>query len=286
VQRVLLAALTVWVYELLISLPHEILFMCRPGIHFSPKVGVRFLYMFNRYGMFVTLLLYLCTVIFPVGEPTVTWCSASGAVVVTMHLLLSMSGDGLVVYVLCRYWNWKLPVTIMLAAGMMVAGAGISVFLGLFIRELTLKEIVVVQSFGSIKACTTTHVPMDLKMAFFLYIAMDFYSMGFFILNALSRPRNVTQKLVDMLLKDGLIFFVMTLVTKLASVVVVAKAQTAYAMSFPVFAMTLISVSTCRLFLTYCSAAQSRLGQCYQSQDDMQSEVLELERLNYFGTEF
>lgn len=200
------------------------------------------------------MVLYLCVVAFPVADLTRNWCVGAGVIIILMNLMVSACGEGLVIYVLCCSWNWKRGITWMLIIGWSLVLIMGTVSLALCAAQFSKNNTVSFLPLGSIRTCNVTHVPSEYLRAFYFNTAMELYLIAFLVLNVLSRPRTVSEGILGMLVNDGLVFFLITFPSKIANLIVISKAPTSIAIIFPMFTMALISTSTGRLYLRFCSA--------------------------------
>lgn len=171
-----------------------------------------------------------------------------------MDLFLGACGDGLVVYVICSSWNWRRDVTYFLCSAVIIGFGASVIFVGQSIFHLLDNKDIAVINLEVVQTCNISNVPSSFIKLFIVYALMDLLSLVFFVLNALSRPRNASQRLTDILVKDGITFLVVSLILKLSTVLVIAKAPAPIALTFPVFSITLISTATARFYLRFCSA--------------------------------
>jgi len=249
-----LAGLSVLSYDLILTAPDELSIIWPSELRFGKALRAAFL--FNRYGMMATTILYLCVVSFPVADFTSKWCIGSGAVVLYQSLLVSVCGEGLVIYVLCCSWNWRRGLTWSLIAGWTLVVLASIISFALCIEQFSENNSLTFVHLGRIRTCDVTHVPSEYVRAFYGNTAMELYIISFFVFNALSRPRTVSQGLFGMLVNDGLFFFLITLPSKIANLIVMSKAPASIAIIFPILTMALISTATGRLYLRFCTASQ------------------------------
>jgi len=211
---------------------------------------------FNRYGMLATSILYLSTVSIPVAKLSREWCIGSGSVVVLMHVVLGICGDGLVIYVLCWTWNWRRDVSWMLFTGLAITTCTSVCFISIAISQFYDKNVTYFLNLGFIRTCYVSNIPPFFIKSFIGSVVMDCYALFFLTLNALSRPRSMSQGIMNILLRDGLQFLLVTLTMKLMNVIMTTTAPIAIALFFPTLGLAINSTATSRLYLRMCTVNQ------------------------------
>lgn len=68
------------------------------------------------------------------------------------------------------------------------------------------RPTVVHQDFHILRECVPRPQVPEMPGSNLAKALMDFFTLSFFVLNALSRPRSVSQRLMDILIKDGITF--------------------------------------------------------------------------------
>ncbi|KLO12055.1 hypothetical protein SCHPADRAFT_998432 [Schizopora paradoxa] len=252
VHYFVLSGITVWAYEYLTTFKSELLLMWMPRIRVGNLLRVVFLYC--RYGILLQLLLFLYMT-FPNEDFTSNRCNGITSMIFVMDILLAACGDGLVVYMICSSWNWRRDVTWILCSSIIVLYSAAIAFAGQTLSILLNEKDILFADFGFVRTCFVSSVPSSYVRAFILYASMDLFTLASFTLNALSRPRNASQRLFDVLIKDGISFLMVSFSLKLATILVIRVSDAPISIMFPVFSITLVSAATSRLYLRFCSAS-------------------------------
>ncbi|KLO13141.1 hypothetical protein SCHPADRAFT_940612 [Schizopora paradoxa] len=236
-----LVGLTILVYDAILTLPNELYF-----VWLSPNrktsTATRIAYAMNRYGTIVMSALFL-TVLFPGASDDTTW-------VYTKEIIMSFAG--LILRSLLRVWGCTGRLAWMMGIGYALTHSVIVAFAGLAIKQVD-DNIAFANLLGFI-ACALPKTPNSFLGAFIPAAVLDCYAFGLLLGNALSRPRSASQHLLDMLLRDGLVYFLICFLTKTINIAVTAGAPTALVFVSWGFGFDLGAVATARLYLRMCES--------------------------------
>ncbi|KLO12050.1 hypothetical protein SCHPADRAFT_439949 [Schizopora paradoxa] len=263
-RYVSLAGLSILTYDIVLTIREEMSVMWT--FEYQPSKVLRSAFCFNRYGMMMSMLIYQCVVSFPVATLSTNWVHWFGR----GADCLESAGQ--------HVWRRTCHIRDMLRLGLakecdLVANCRLgldiarinnlfrTMHLAVLNRLLLGDNTLSFLNLGKFKTCNVTHVPPEYTRAFYVNTTMELYLITFLILNALSRPRSITQGLFGLLANDGIAFFVITLSSKIANLIVISRAPAPIAITFPMFTMSLISTATGRLYLRYCSES----GQAHAS---------------------
>ncbi|KLO06592.1 hypothetical protein SCHPADRAFT_932992 [Schizopora paradoxa] len=260
VRYMTLVGLSIWAYDFLLTFGDEVAYMWSSKSRASNTLRILFAY--SRYGMLVGTVLFLSAIVMPVEGIDENWlirlnsrhrCIGSVVAIVLIDAPVFMFGDGLIVFILASAWQWRKDITRMLLAGTLISAGGSIVFTCLYVRRMLSGHLIQFQSIGSIRACVVSTIPSEYLRTFIFYAAMDLYMQVLFVLNALSRPRGASERLMDILVKDGLVVLLISSAMRISNLVVISNAPTPIGLVYPEVMIMIVSTATSRLYLRFCS---------------------------------
>jgi len=242
-----LVGLTIIVYDAVLTLPNEVYF-----VWLSPdrktSTATRLAYSMNRYGTLAMSLLFV-SVLFPNGSDSSSWCFGVLTAVMGLYVVTCSCGNGLILHSLIRVWQCSGKVAWMMVIGFVLMHTVTLGFAGLAVKQVKDNISFTKVSFIS---CVLPQTPSSFLGAFIPAAILDCYAFALLLGNALSRPRNSSQRLLDMLLKDGIIYFLICFGTKAISIGITSAAPTALIFVSWGFGFDLNAAATARLYLRMC----------------------------------
>lgn len=176
---------------------------------------LRWTFVVTRYGGLGLFIFYLKFLI-PVSNHTNAWCQNAAAAIISFDLFVETLGNGIILYELVYLWGTSGIVAKLMASGYMVLHSAIVV--AVIISIIQVKPNFHFLGVGDlIRICVVNFTPPAFKGIFIPGVVLDIYSFTLLLLNVLSRPRSTSQNLLQLLLSDGLIFFLTTLCAILSS---------------------------------------------------------------------
>ncbi|KLO11020.1 hypothetical protein SCHPADRAFT_492311 [Schizopora paradoxa] len=136
-------------------------------------------------------------------------CSGLIATAICLYSLSCTSGNCLILHSLIRVSDCSKKVAWLMALGALTMHSITFVFTCIAIKQVL--DGISFARMGSFEICALMETPSSFLGAFAPAVALDCYSFALLLLNALSRPRNTSQRLLRMLLKDGLVYFLVCL---------------------------------------------------------------------------
>jgi len=248
VRYLAFSGLSILVYDTLLTFSEELRRVWFVE-HVKHQRIVQLAYFVTRYGNWMFASFYLTRVILPVENMSNESCFRSAAFVLFVDVVAFACGNGLVLYQLIRLWNCGKSFGWLMALGFILTNAVTIVCSILTVISVKADDGVVFTAVEGIRTCDVLVNPKFIVGCYIPGVVLELYSFSLLILNAISRPRAATQKLVSLLYKDGLVFFMVTLSTRLLNLVLNIKAPTSLAVLGISFGASLYSVSIARLHL-------------------------------------
>jgi len=274
VRYVALASIAILFYDTFLTIGDEIRYVWLPKERSRTGKYLRLVFVMNKVGILLTIMLYFFTILIPVGSHSENWCGRPGAAVILLHIVTSACGDGLVLYIGCRAWSWRSGVIrILVITFIIIYGIDLS-FSVRAIHDVIDKHAVVYLNIGdALSTCFAIRTPSGFPEMFGVVALLDVYSFIFLSVNPLARPRNVSESYFRMLLKDGILFFLTSLITKLANVVIILKVAPPFALLGTCLGLTLSSLVASRLYIRTCEANYRGIG--FEGDNALESHELE-----------
>ncbi|KAL5518323.1 hypothetical protein ACEPAH_5 [Sanghuangporus vaninii] len=199
VRYLTLAGFTVLLYDIFLTFGDEVTVVWGSGHWTVVKVA----YLLNRYGACFLAMFYL-SFLMPVFNGSDGWIA--GSVDMVLDVTIETIGNGIVLYELICLWGTNKRVACLMAAGFIILHSATVVSLGIAVVQLR-KNLHFFRLNNVVRTCYATVNPPAFKGVYIPAVALDVYAFILLLLNALSRPRSSSQKLLDLLWSDGAIFF-------------------------------------------------------------------------------
>ncbi|KLO13129.1 hypothetical protein SCHPADRAFT_940603 [Schizopora paradoxa] len=277
-----LVGLTVITYDTLLTLSNEVCFVWAEPSR-KTNATTRAAFAINRYGTLAMAVMFPAVLFANKAFETTEiqaylpllflQCMGLLTTVVALYTITCTCGNGLILRSLVRIWECSGRVAWMLAIGFILAHTVVLGFAGLAIKQAR-DNLIFVDETGLV-VCALEKTPFSFIGAFVPAAVLDVYAFALLLLNALSRPRSSTQRLLDILLKDGLIYFMICACTKFLSAIVISAAPTALIFLTVAFGFNLNAVATARLFLRICENDYYYLPELGRSLNDGSSSFIE-----------
>ncbi|KLO04276.1 hypothetical protein SCHPADRAFT_1003346 [Schizopora paradoxa] len=241
-----LAGFTIIAYDALITLQEEFDFVWSSSSH-ALGTMTRIAYSVNRYGTLAMTALFVA-VLFPNRLFDISTCLGLLSSVMSMYVITCACGNGLILHALVRIWECPKRVAWLLATGFVILHATVLAFAVLSIKQV----FEYLQFEDNTNVCSLQRTPFSVLGAFVPAAVLDGYAFLLLFLNALSRPRSASQRLLDMLLKDGLVYFLVCFGTKVLSIITISAAPTALIFLSLGFGFDMNAMAAARLYLRIC----------------------------------
>ncbi|KLO16821.1 hypothetical protein SCHPADRAFT_193780 [Schizopora paradoxa] len=203
-------------------------------------------------------------------------CFRSAISVIFIDIFAFAFGSGLVLFQLIRLWSCGKGFGLLIALGWILTNI-VTVVCSVLIT-ITLKDNhgVAFFNFLVVKACDILSKPRLIVGCYIPAVVLEVYSFALLCLNTASRPRAATQRLVSLLYKDGVVFFLVTLSTRLLNLILNISAPTSLAVLGISFGASLYSVSVARLHLRMSAiSAEYDEDSLYEYEDLIQAHDLQ-----------
>ncbi|KAL5495937.1 hypothetical protein ACEPAI_1401 [Sanghuangporus weigelae] len=138
-------------------------------------------------------------------------CQVADSVDMVLDITVETIGNGIVLYELICLWGTNKRVARLMAAGFIILHSVTIIPLGTAVIQLR-KNLHFFRLNDVFRACYATGNPPAFKSIYIPVIALDIYAFILLLLNALSRPRSSSQKLLDLLRSGPITFFSFQLV--------------------------------------------------------------------------
>ncbi|PAV17999.1 hypothetical protein PNOK_0648500 [Pyrrhoderma noxium] len=249
------SGVVVLIYDALLTLNEELNFIWVPILQKIKLDGMTklrvhrpvLLYLLARYFMLIISMIYLND-LFPLRSLTDNWGTA--VFVFSIDVLVEVLSCGVVLHRLFELWNFGpivskiVLVTFFASKVLLFAFAGSSIFLiKRNVHFFTVNE--------NIRFCGVVDSSRLFLGVWITCVTFDVFAFSLLLLNALSRPRNESQRLLGILYKDGIIFFLTIFATVMRSLnlIISAVAPPSMITLGIVFSASMVSTVVSRSFL-------------------------------------
>ncbi|KAI5116972.1 hypothetical protein M0805_002173 [Coniferiporia weirii] len=221
------SGLAVFVYDFLLTFPDEVHLIwspilwriCQSGKSAAWLSRPTFLYLIARYAMFTIGILYLSDLI-PSRNLTTNWvrcrfqmrpednyfrCQGSAVFVFGIDVIVEALSCGVVLHRLFVLWDFSPVISRIVLSVFSFAKVVMFSFAGLAIA-LT-KDDLSFYTIDNLRFCGVSGSSRFFLGVWVTCVAFDIFAFALLLLNALSRPRSVSQRLLKILYEDGVIFF-------------------------------------------------------------------------------
>jgi len=243
VRYATVAAFTAFIYDIFLTLEVE-----RVVVWSQKRMGIpRIIYVITRYGG-LGLFIFFLAFLMPVAHHSNIWCRNAAAAIIAADSAIETLGNGIILYELIYLWGTTGIVAWLMASGFIILHSAtvVSVIVGL----VQIKNSFHFIDFGGvIRVCSATFTPSAFKGIYIPAVALDIYSFALLFLNVLSRPRATSQNLMDLLLGDGLVFFLTTLSMRTMCLFINILAPPDLGILGLMVGSMIVILAICRLFL-------------------------------------
>jgi len=243
-----LVGLTIIAYDALLSFPNELYFVWMASTRKTGSI-MRVAYAANRYGTLVMSILF-ASALFPNMTSNASWCADLFTSVIVLYFVTCTCGNSLTLHTLTRVSECSRKVGWMIALGYISMHSITFVFTGIAIKQV--RDGITFVSHDGFMTCALSQTPFSFLGAFVPAAALDCYTFALIIMNALSRPRSTSQRLLNMLLKDGMAYFLICLSTRVLNIIMSSAAPTALVFVSWGIGFNLNAAVTARLYLRMC----------------------------------
>ncbi|KAL5495945.1 hypothetical protein ACEPAI_1409 [Sanghuangporus weigelae] len=165
-----------------------------------------------------------------------------------LDVTIETIGNGIVLYELICLWGTNKRVACFMAAGFIVLHSATIVSLGIAVVELR-QNMWFAPLTETLRTCFATANPTAFKGVYIPAVVLDVYAFLLLLLNALSRPRSSSQKLLDLLWSDGAVFFLTTFSMRMMCLIINITAPPSLSVLGLSFASAMVSTAVSRLYL-------------------------------------
>ncbi|KAL5521009.1 hypothetical protein ACEPAG_8931 [Sanghuangporus baumii] len=221
-----IAGLTVLIYDALLTFAEELKFIWFPILKKTKRKGIRklaiprpiLLYLIARYCMLLIGLLYLYDLI-PSRDLTINWsfylrletegqlsrCQGSAVFIFSIDVIVEVLSCGVVLHQLFQLWQFSPVISRIVLVSFFFSKVVLFAFAASAI--VLIKKYVTFVSVGNVRSCGITGSSRLFLGVWITCVTFDVLAFALLLLNALSKPRSESQRLLNILYEDGIIFF-------------------------------------------------------------------------------
>ncbi|KAH8109584.1 hypothetical protein DFH11DRAFT_1627081, partial [Phellopilus nigrolimitatus] len=253
-----IAGTTVLVYDTILTLPDEIKFVWstllqkrwrwRDERGHKQLIIPKILLLFIRYTMLTTAIAYLSALI-PSRTLNDKWCQSTISIVSKTDVLVEVIGSGIVLYRLYLLWDFGRLNTYILV-GAFISMKAVT-FTSAIAASIHVRDSIHFQKIELVQFCDIERTSALFYGVWVPGAVSDAFSFFLLLLNALSRPRTESERLLGILYSDGIVYFLTTFSMRLLNVLFVAIAKKDSALFYigTIFSGTTVTVAASRSFL-------------------------------------
>ncbi|KAL5483603.1 hypothetical protein ACEPAI_8835 [Sanghuangporus weigelae] len=263
-----IAGLTVLIYDALLTFTEELKFIWFPILKKTKRNGIRklaiprpiILYLIARYCMLLIGLLYLYDLI-PSRDLTINWslylrleteghlsrCQGSAVFIFCIDVIVEVLSCGVVLHQLFQLWQFSRIISRIVLVSFFFSKVVLFTFAASAI--VLIKKYVTFVSVGNVRSCGITGSSRLFLGVWITCVTFDVFAFVLLLLNALSKPRSESQRLLNILYEDGIIFFLTIFTMRSMNLIISAAAPPSLIILGIVFSASMVSTVVSRSFL-------------------------------------
>ncbi|KAL5505060.1 hypothetical protein ACEPAH_7723 [Sanghuangporus vaninii] len=256
-----ISGLTVLIYDALLTFTEELRFIWLPILKKTKRKGIRkmaiprpiILYLIARYCMLLIGLLYLYDLV-PSRDLTINWtewllsrCQGSAVFIFCIDIIVEVLSCGVVLHQLFQLWQFSHIISRIVLVSFFFSKVVLFAFAASAI--VLIKKYITFVSVGNVRSCGITGSSRLFLGVWITCVTFDVFAFALLLLNALSKPRSESQRLLNILYEDGIIFFLTIFTMRSMNLIISAAAPPSLIILGIVFSASMVSTVVSRSFL-------------------------------------